>query len=190
MFKSGPFAAVRVLFPAVWNVKLHWVALAALGLQAASTGLSIYGASDAKKKAKDQAKQDAALTRAQVETQIETITASKTEAEAQAVQQMSNMARQSAIQRGRILAGAGEAGVAGGSVSSALLETYQHEAEARGSELYNLAAYKRQANRQITAAETGLQINLPRYQDTGPSAGAIALAGAANMMSTYYNMTK
>jgi hypothetical protein len=180
---------LRVLFPAVWNVRLHWVQFAALGLQAASTGLSLYGSSQAKKKAKDQVRQDAALTRAATETQIETITASKTEAENKSVQAMSKMARQAMIERGRILAGAGEAGVAGGSVAGALLQTFQYEAENRGEELYNLAAYKRQANREITSAEAGLQVNLPQYRDTGPSPFATILAGATNALTSYHSMT-
>lgn len=164
--------------------------LAALGLQAAGLGVSYFGAQEAEKDAKARAAHDTELIRHQAEVQTNTILEARTEAEKKAVQNMSVMARQAAIQRGRILAGAGEAGVAGGSVSGQLLQSYQHEAQARGEEIYNLKAYKRQTVRDIAAVEAGLQVNLPRYEGSAPGGFATILAGAASMLQTYQSMTK
>lgn len=162
----------------------------ALGAQAISMGVDYFAGQDAKKKAKQQAKADAELARHAAEVQINTILDQKTEAEKKAVQNMSLMARESAMQRGRILAGAGEAGIAGGSVSSSLLASYQSEAEARGNELYNLDAYRRQSARQIEAAKAGLAANMPRYEGSTPSGFATVLSGATQLLSSYYNITK
>ena len=163
--------------------------IAALALQAGSMASSYFGGKEAKSNAKDAAKHDAELVRAQAEVQTQTILEARTEAEKQAVQNISGMARQAAIERGRILAGAGEAGGAGGSVSSQLLASYQREAEARGSEIYNLKAYKRQAVRDIAAVEAGLQVNIPKYEGGSSASGfATILAGAASMLQTYHAM--
>lgn len=166
------------------------IALASLALQAGSMGLSYLGGQEAEKNAKDRAQHDAALVRQQAEVQTQAILDAKSEAEKKAVQNISVMARQAAIERGRILAGAGEAGVAGGSVSSQLLASYQREAEVRGEEVYNLKAYKRQTTREIAAVEAGLQVNLPKYEGSSAGGFATILAGAASMLQTYHSMTK
>lgn len=166
------------------------IAAGALALQAGSLGISYFGGKEAEKNAKDTAKHDAELVRHQAEVQVNSILDAKTEAEQKAVQNMSVMARQAAIERGRILAGAGEAGVAGGSISSQLLASYQHEAQARGEEVYNLKAYKRQANRDIAAVEAGLQINIPKYEGSTPGGFATILAGAADLLKTYQSIKK
>lgn len=184
-----PYGLRVLLFP-VHFCTLGWVQYAALALSAASTSYGIFGSGKAEKKAKDNAKQDQALQAAAAELQVESIIASKDEAQASAAQKMSDMARQAAIERGRILAGAGEAGIAGASVSSELLVSYFHEADARGRELYNLSAYKRQANRDITAANLGATLNKSTYQNTGPSAEAQILSGAVDALSIYSAMRK
>jgi len=164
--------------------------VAALGLQAVGMGVSYLGGKEAESNAKDKVKHDAELVRQQAEVQTQTILEARTEAEKKAVQNMSLMARNAAIERGRILAGAGEAGVAGGSVSSQLLASYQREAEVRGEEIYNLKAYKRQTVRDIAAVEAGLQVNMPKYEGSSQSGFATILAGAADMLSSYYYMKK
>lgn len=163
-------------------------AAVALGLTVAQTGLSIAGGKEAESNAKDKVKHDAELVRAQTEAQVDSILAQKDEAQNQAVEKMSDIARSAAIQRARIITAAGEAGVAGASPSKQLLGSFYSEAKARGAELYNLGAYKRQANRDIRSAEAGLQVNLPRYQSTGPSIGSQLLAGALQGLTVYNSM--
>lgn len=179
--------ALRVLLPAVWAIRLHWVQLAMLGLSAASTGLGILGGNEAAKNAKDSAKHDAELIRAATEAQVDSILAAKDEAQASAVNQMSEIARAAAVQRARIITAAGEAGIAGASPAKQLLGAFYQEAQAKGHEMYNLGAYKEQANRDIRAAEAGLQVNLPKYQNTQPSIGSQLFAGALEALSIYSN---
>lgn len=169
---------------------MSYLAIAALGLQAAGMGISYLGGKEAESNAKDKVKHDAELVRYQAQVQTSAILDARTEAEQQAVQNLSVMARQSMLERGRILAGAGEAGVAGGSVSSQLLASYQHEAEARGTEIYNLKAYQRQTVRDISAVEAGLQVSLPKYEGSTAGSFATILAGAANALQTYHYMKK
>jgi len=163
---------------------------AGLALTALTTGYSIYQGNKEAKKAKDNAKQAQELARYGAEVQVSQILDAQTEAEKKAVQSMSVMARQAAIERGRIIASAGEAGVAGGSVSQQLLTSYQHEAEARGNEIYNFQAYKRQAGRQIEAVRSGLALNLPKYESSGPNTTSILLGGLSALASQAYDIYK
>ena len=184
----NPLRTLEWLFPALWAIKLPIAPLlaAAAVTSIASTALGIAGSKSATKKAEDAAQHDKQLAKRASEIQVEGILASKTEAEAQAAQKMSDLARASAIERGRILAGAGEAGVAGGSVSTQLLASYAREADSRGRELYNLSAYKRQANREVAAAQAGLQVNLGQYKVTeGPSTASLALSGITQLLSIF-----
>lgn len=158
-------------------------ALAALGISAASSAVGFLGAKNADKKAKQQARQDAELARHATEVQIESIVAAKEESENATELRMSDISRQAAIARGRILAAAGEANVSGASISDQLLTSFAEESNARGRELYNLSATKRQYSRDISAAEAGLAVNLPRHENTAPSAGAMALGTAARLLS-------
>jgi len=165
------------------------VALAAgsLAISGISAGLGFVGAKKADKKAKEQAQHDAELRRSATEAQIESIVAAKTEEEKAAATAMSDTSRSAAMARGRILAAAGEAGVAGGSISDQLLVNFAGESESRGRQLYNLKATKRQLNRNIRAAELGLAVNTPTVTKLAPSAGAAAFSAAAQMLSIGYN---
>ena len=163
------------------------LAAVALGISAGSSIIGYAGAKEADQNAKDKAKHDSELMRAATEVQVDSILAAKTEAEKATVEKMSDMARAAIIERGRIIAAAGEAGVAGGSVSRQLLQSFQYEATSRGRELYNLSAQKRQYNRDIAAAEAGLQVNLPQAQKLAPTAGAAILGGALEALTVGFN---
>jgi len=154
----------------------------ALGAQALSSGLGFASAKKADKKAKKLAAHDAELHTAAVETQVEGLIAGKVEQENATALKMSRISRQAAIERARIITAAGEAGVAGASVSRQLLETFQHEAEGRGVELYNLKATKDQYNRDINAVQAGLQINMPRAEKLAPSPLSAVASSAMSML--------
>jgi hypothetical protein len=154
----------------------------ALGAQALSSGIGFVGAKKADKKAKEQAQHDAELHKGAVEAQVEGLIAGKEEQEKATALKMSRISRQAAIERARIITAAGEAGVAGASVSRQLLETFQHEAEGRGVELYNLKATKDQYNRDINAVQAGLQINLPRAEKLAPSPLSAVASSAMSML--------
>ena len=154
----------------------------ALGAQALQSGIGFAGAKKADKKAKEQAAHDAELHTAAVEAQVEGLIAGKVEQENATALKMSRISRQAAIERARIITAAGEAGVAGASVSRQLLETFQHEAEGRGVELYNLKATKNQYNRDINAVQAGLQINMPRAEKLAPSAASAITSSAMSML--------
>lgn len=162
-------------------------AAASLAISAGSSALGYVGAKRADKKAKDQAKHDAELAKAATEATIESIVDAKSESEKAAATKMSDISRQAAMARGRILAAAGEAGVAGASISDQLLTNYAGEAEGRGRTLYNLRSTKKQYNRDIRAAEMGLAVNMPRAEKLAPSAGAASLNAAAQMLSIGFN---
>jgi len=162
-------------------------AAGALAISAGSSALGFIGARKADKKAKKQAQHDAELQRMATEATIESIVASKAESEAATAVKMSDVSRQAAMARGRILAAAGEAGVAGASISDQLLANYAGESESRGREMYNLRSTKKQLNRDIRSAELGLQVNAPKVQKLAPSGGAAALSAAANMLSIGFN---
>ena len=173
---------LRLVLAPVTFTRLHWVAVAAAALSVAGSALGQAGANKADKDAKDKAKHDEQLVRAATEAQVDSILANKEEAQNATVQRMSDIAREAAVQRGRIIAAAG---VAGASPSKQLLESFYQEADARGREIYNLTAYKEQANRNIRAVEAGLQVNLPQAQQLAPSNGTAILAGALDALRIY-----
>lgn len=160
---------------------------ASLAISAASSAASWLGARSADKKAKEQAQHDAELQRAATEATIESIVASKEESEKATAVAMSDTSRQAAIARGRILAAAGESGVAGASISDQLLTNYAGEAESRGRQLYNLRSTKAQLSRNITQAKLGAAVAQPKVQKLAPSGGAAALSAAAQMLSIGFN---
>ena len=157
-------------------------AAAALGLSVAQTGAGFFGAKKADKKAEERAEHDAELIKQQAEFQIDAILEGKEEAEKATIEKMSDLTRRAMIERGRILASAGEAGRAGASVSGQMLMTFQDEATAKGRELYNLSAKKRQLSRDVGAVQAGLQVNLPRAEKLAPSLGTSIFAGATQAL--------
>lgn len=152
---------------------MYWVQLA---FAAGSLALGAYGASQSGKagEAAAKAQQEAfaaeqELKKQAVQAQTESLLAAKDQAYHKAVSTMSEQTRQAMMQRGRMRAAAGEAGIAGGPVTSIIMTSYFEEAKARGEEIYNLDKYNEQVHRDIRGVQTGLMLGKgpSDYDSTG-----------------------
>lgn len=171
---------LRMLFVA--PVRLHWVQLAGLGLSAFSTGMSFLGSSSKKKAQKRQAKQEAYYQKLQMEQQTANIQASVEEAEHKAATQIHETTVMMMAQRASVMAGAGEAGVAGASITRTLIDRMHQERTVRGSAYYALDVFKGQAARDLSGADLGLQAATRTFE--GVDTSTLALSAGLNFAST------
>lgn len=171
----------------------YWVQLA---FAAASLATSAYGASQSAKagEASAEAQQEAyaaeqELKKQAVAAQTESLLAAKSQAYDKAVSTMTDTSRQAMMQRGRMMAAAGEGGAAGSSVTSIIQSSFFEEAKARGEEIYNLDKYNEQVHRDIRGVQTGLMLgkgpsdydssgDYMQFASSALSIGSSYLAGA------------
>lgn len=161
------------------------MAVAGLAVSAGSAYSAHQGAAKDAEEAEQFAERDAGFALAGQHAQIDSIEAARTEQTDKTTESMSAVTQQAMIERGRIMAGAGESGVAGPSVAEAMMTTFLAEQKARGAETSNLRLSNRQANRDIRAIQAGAQAT-PRFNGPSTTASVLKFAGDALSIGSAY----
>lgn len=162
-------------------VRLHWVQFAALGVSAASALMGYSGSKDAEKAAKEAAEREAAFQKEQARMQRENITVAQEEARHKAKNDIHDTTVAFMRQRASIVAGAGEAGVAGGSVIRSVVDRTRSQQDVSGRALYALEVFNAQAERDKRSADLGLAVAGRDYE--GTSSTSLAVASGLNFAS-------
>lgn len=163
-------------------VRLHWVQIAALGLAAVSSYMGFMGSKDAEKAAKDAAQKEAAIAAEQYKIQKEGIAANQEEAKHKASTDLHDTTIAFMRQRAAVTAGAGEAGVAGGSVTRTIIDKTRGEQDLRGRHMYALEVFNDKAGRDLRSAALGFSAANTPYQ--GVSTSALAISAGLNFASS------
>lgn len=172
--------------------KLNWVMAAGLAVSAASSYMGFKGSSKAEKAAQDAAEYQAALAKQNYKLQKESIAAQREEARHNATMAMRDTTVEAMRQRARVVAGAGESGVAGGSVTRSVVDTMYQEQDVRGRQLYQLESTLAQADRELRGAAIGFAGQSAPRQGTSNASMALAsgLNFASSALSIYGDYTK
>lgn len=171
MFRTA-LHSLRLLFCP--PLRLQWVQYAALGLSAASAYMGYSGSKDTEKARTDAAEHEAALAKQQHKLQTEGIAAAREEAAHRAATDLHDTTVAFLQQRASVLAGAGEAGVAGGSVTRTLTDKTRQEQDIRGRELYALEVFSEQTARDQRATDLGLSGQVTGYNGVSDASLAIS----------------
>lgn len=164
--------AMRMVFVA--PVRLHWVAAAGLALSAGSAALGFMGSKKSEKAAKKAAEREAMINIMQAELQKDNIAESREEARKKSVNERHETTVAFLQQRASVVAGAGEAGVTGGSITRTLTDRTRQQQNIQGSSLAALDSFNKKADRDIKAANLGLAAASQPYKGTSTSSLAIA----------------
>ena len=111
---------------------------AGLAISAASAYMSHQGNKKAEKAAQDAAEYQAAIAKQSLKLEKEVVAAKRAEAQHNAANALRDTTVEAMRQRAAVIAGAGEAGVAGGSVQRSVVDTLYQEQDVRGRQLYGL----------------------------------------------------
>lgn len=184
--------SLRMLFVAPMRLNAVWMAAAGLAIAAGSALMSYSGGKKAEKAAKEQAAYQNAVMKEQAALQAESIAASKEEARHKSGVNLHDTTVAFMKERARAVAGAGEAGVTGGSIQRTLADKLLQESDVRGREMFDLNSYLKQADRDIRGVNLGLASNVNKYK--GVSSGQLALntglSFAADALSIYKNYSE
>lgn len=172
--------SLRMVFVA--PVRLYWVQYAALALAAGSALMGASSSKKAAKEAKRAAEREAAIQQEQSRIQIESIAASRDEARHKAKNDIHDTTIAFMQQRASVVAGAGEAGVAGGSIIRTLVDRTRNQQEVSGRALYALEVFNEQSGRDIAGAKVGLAAASQPYK--GVSSSSLNLAAGLNFASS------
>jgi len=162
-------------------VRLYWVQYAALGLSAASAVMGFSGSKKAEKEAKRAAKLQAAVQKQQYQMQKEDIAASQDEARHKAKLDIHDTTVAFMQQRAAVVAGAGEAGVTGGSIVRTLVDKNRTQSDVVGRTMYALEKFNEQADRDKRGAALGLQASRQEYK--GASTASLAISAGLGFAS-------
>ncbi len=154
---------------------------AGLAVSAASSYMGFQGNKKAEKAAQDAAEYQAALAKQNYKLQKESIAAQRAEAQHNAAMALRDTTVAAMRQRASAIAGAGEAGVAGGSVQRSVVDTYWQEADVKGRQLYQLESTLAQADRELRGAALSYAGQSQPRQ--GTSNASMALESGLNFAS-------
>lgn len=163
---------------------------AALGPYGAAAGAVLGGisgymsgsaADDAEKELELQIEYQAALSQVTARAQKADLVASKEQAMHKHVGEMRDLSVAFMKERANAIAGAGEAGIAGGSVDRTVTDKFIQESKAKARGEYTIDAFNQDASRAIAGVQIGLAGQIYQYQgvDNGALMGA-ALMDVAN----------
>lgn len=169
-------------------VRLQWVAVAGLAISALSSAMSFSGAKKAEKANKQAAEREAMINIMQAELQKENIHASQEEARVKSANEKHSTTVAFMQQRASVVAGAGEAGVAGGSITRTIVDKTHQEQDIRGASMYALDVFNRQAMRDLKGADLGLAAASQPYK--GTSTSSLAIASGLNFASDLLTVGK
>lgn len=163
-------------------VRLNWAwAAAGLAVSAGSAYMGYKGGKKAEKAQQDAAEYSAALNKQKFALQKEQIAAAVDEAQHKASTDLHDTSIAFMKQRSAIIAGAGEAGIAGGSVTRTLVDRIRSEQDIRGRQLTALESFMNKSDRDMVAASYGLAASATPYK--GVSGATLALASGLNFAS-------
>jgi len=158
-----------------------WGAAAGAVLGGISGFMSGSAADDAAEEQEEMMEYQAALAAVQSRAKQADIVASKEQARHKNVGEMNDMSIAFMKERANAVAGAGEAGVAGGSVARTMADKFHQESKAKARGEYNLTAFNEDADRAIAGVQLGLAGQVNQYQ--GPDDGAIWQAALMDVAS-------
>ena len=163
---------------------------AAIGAASAFMGFS--ASNKAEKEARDAAEYQAAIAKQQYELQKESIAAARREAEHKTTMDLHDSTVMFMRQRASVVAGAGEAGVAGGSVTRTVVASVHAEQDVRGRQMYALEQFKDQSARELSGAQLGMAGQVTQYKGTDSSTLAFTagLEFASTALSVYGDYKK
>ena len=148
-------------------------------------------ADDAAKEAERRAEYMAALAVVQANAKQADIVASKAQARHKNAGEMSDMTVAFMKERANAVAGAGEAGVAGGSVARTMADKFSQEAKAKARGEYSLSSFNENADRAIAGVQIGLAGQINSYEGVSDSAvWGTALMGVASSALTIQSSVK
>jgi len=159
-----------------------WGMAAGAAIGAASSLMSYSASNKAEKEARDAAEYQAAIAKQQYKLQKESIAASKREAEHKATMDLHDSTVNFMRQRASVVAGAGEAGVAGGSVTRTVVASARSEQDVRGRQMYALEQFKEQSDRELRGAQLGMAGQVTQYK--GVDSSTLALQAGLEFAST------
>lgn len=176
--------SLSLVFVAPMRLNIAPIAImgAGLAVSAASAYMGFQGNKKAEKAAQDAAEYQAALAKQQYQLAKDSIAAQRAEAQHNATMAMRDTTVASMRERAALIAGAGEAGVAGGSVTRSVVDTVMQEQDVRGRHLYQLESYLSQADRELRGAALGYAGQAQPRQ--GTSNMAMALESGLNFASS------
>lgn len=158
------------------------VVAAGIAVAGASAYMGFKGSAKAEKAAQDAAEYQAAIAKQQYKLQKENIAAAKDQAQHKASMDMHDSTVAFMKQRATAMAGAGEAGVAGGSVTRTIVDTVHQQQDVRGRHMYALETYLAQADRDLRGAAIGYASQAKPYE--GTSNTQLALQSGLNFASS------
>lgn len=161
---------------------MSFFAAAGLAISAGSAISGFMGSSKAEKAARDAAEYQSAIGKKQAKLQQESIAVSKEEARHKASMDLRDTTVAFMQERAAAIAGAGEAGVAGGSVVRTIADKFQQESDIRGRHLYQLNSFVAQADREIRGVQLGLAGQVNTYK--GISDSSLALSSGLDFASS------
>ena len=133
-------------------------------------GISGYMSGSAADEAEEEkaeiAEYQAALAQVQMRAKHADIVAAKQQARHKHIDELSDMSVSFMKERSNAIAGAGEAGVAGGSVTRTMADKFSQESKAKGRGEYNLSVFNEDADRQISGVRLGLAGQINKYTGT------------------------
>jgi hypothetical protein len=125
---------------------------------------------DAEKEQEEMMEYQAALAQVTARAKAADIIASKEQARHKNTGEMRDLSVAFMKQRANAVAGAGESGVAGGSVQRTITDQYQQEAVAKGRGKHNIKSFNENADRAIAGVQIGLAGQVNEYQGVNDSA--------------------
>jgi len=165
------------------TLRLEWVQFAALAVSAAGAAMSYSGGKKAEKAQQDAAEYQAALAKDQYRLQKESIAAAQEEAKSAAANDLHDTTVAFMKQRASVIAGAGEAGVAGGSVTRTIVDSAYQEQATRGRHMSALESYMAKSGRDLKGAAIGMSGAMARDYK-GVSNTTLALQSGLNFASS------
>ena len=132
-------------------------------------------ADDAEEEMQEMMEYQAALAKVSARAKAADIVASKEQARHKATGEMRDLSIAFMKERANAVAGAGEAGVAGGSVLRTVADKFHQESKVKSSAQFSLDAFNENADRAIAGVQLGLAGQVNEYQGVDDS----ALMGAA-----------
>lgn len=142
-------------------------------------------ADDAAEELEKQMEYQAALAQVQSRAKQADLVAAKEQARHKNVGEMSDMTIAFMKERANAVAGAGEAGVAGGSVARNLADKFSQESKGKARGEYNLDAFNEDSARAISGVHLGLAGQVNTYQGIDDNAvwGAALMDVAGSMLT-------